>query len=90
MTTNRLSNEGTTDKFIMPNPVDTVKPSELKASYDSINDYMESIEHYTPINIDNIIAEFHVPEDRKLRYIFFLKISKYVIGMVRSYSVKPW
>ena len=51
----------------MPNPVNDVKPSELKASYDRVNDYMESIEHYQPINIDNIIAEFHVPEDRKLR-----------------------
>ena len=70
MTANRLSNQAATDKFIMPNPIN-VKPSELKAAYDSVNNYMESIEHYTPINIDNIIAEFNVPEDRKQRYVWF-------------------
>ena len=61
MTANRLSNQAATDE-----------PSELKAaddSYDSVNNYMESIEHYTPINIDNIIAEFNVPEDRKQCYV---------------------
>ena len=57
MTANRLSNQAATDKFIMPNPVNAVKPSELKAAYDSVNNDMESIEHYTPTNINNIIAK---------------------------------
>ena len=41
----------------MRNPINAVKPSELKAVYDSVKYDMESIEHYTPTNIDNIIAE---------------------------------
>ena len=71
MTANRLSNEATTDKFIMPNPINAVKTSEFKASYDSVNNYMESIEHCVPINIDNIITGFNVTEDRKQRYVWF-------------------
>ena len=37
MTANRLSNQVATDKFIIPNLINAVKPSELKAAYDSVN-----------------------------------------------------
>ena len=45
MTANRLSNEATTNKFVIPNPKNAVKPFKVKAADDSINNYIESIEH---------------------------------------------
>ena len=71
MAANRLSNEATTDKFVIPNPKNALKPFKLKAADDNVNNLLSPLSIDIDNNIDITIAKFHVLQDKKQSYVRF-------------------
>ena len=63
------------DRVSISNPIESAK--DVKETYQRIDNHLHYVSEYEPILLDNDLQDIGVPEDRKMRYLWFkeLKLS---------------
>ena len=75
MAINRETVQSDHDRVSVSNPIESVK--DVKERYQKIDNHLHCVSQYEPILLDNDLLDIGVPEDRKMRYLWFkeLKLS---------------
>lgn len=58
--------------LILQNIKFAIKESNLHETYFKINGYFKNIDNYMPVHIDDSVADFEIPDDKKALYLFFI------------------
>ena len=67
--TDRLSHNFQLSNIILP-----VSKLNVKKTFSMVDRFFDDVQNYVPIHIDNNTADFGIPTDRKMRYLWFKEL----------------
>ena len=75
MTQNRSTDTGRlSQNFQLSNIILAVSKLNVKKKFSMVDRFFDNVQNYVPMHIDNNMADFGIPMDRKMRYLWFKEL----------------